>query len=480
MDCEGITYDEVAPVPEPKPISRRFTCLTCRLAFSTFEDQKSHFQTQFHRENCKLKGKGHLIMTAEQYLKFLEDKKREKEAQLQSKKKKKERVIIHCDCCRKTFKSEKAFDSHCKSKKHQMAARSYQSERKEEATHQVGRTTGRKEIKVVEHVPVVKESHPKRSGFEHLDDASNYVALGEEKTWETLLPRLSAAESDEERDLIVFSELISKRYLLKTHECIFCDHELDSFESLMDHMSSCHSFFVPARTYCIDLEGLIAYLQRKLSYGLCCIQCDKSFRSLRRARHHMTNTGHHQLPALGVSLELRPFFDFTDSYSEETLERLNAAAIPESERAEMLEELKAYRSRPFLESTRRTDDGRIMLPSGKLIALRAYRAIYRAVVPRYLAERAAQKMMAKSLLTAMSAAGRRALAAGGEEAETALQRVGMDTGLLSVMPLGGNVGDLERSRMRESTQYQADKTLDRGKTGNRDKSFYRSQTLHLY
>lgn len=47
------------------------TCVTCRLKFGSFEDQKLHFQTEYHRENSRRAFQKLPPMTQVEYLEFL-------------------------------------------------------------------------------------------------------------------------------------------------------------------------------------------------------------------------------------------------------------------------------------------------------------------------------------------------------------------------------------------------------------------------
>jgi pre-60S factor REI1 len=48
-------------------------------------------------------------------------------------------------------------------------------------------------------------------------------------------------------------------------ECVFCGHHSKDLEKNLIHMNEKHCFFLPDAEYCVDLEGMMEYLGKKVS-----------------------------------------------------------------------------------------------------------------------------------------------------------------------------------------------------------------------
>ncbi len=47
---------------------------------------------------------------------------------------------------------------------------------------------------------------------------------------------------------------------IETTECLFCDKSSSDIEHNVQHMTKCHSFFIPNIEYMVDLQGFLSYL----------------------------------------------------------------------------------------------------------------------------------------------------------------------------------------------------------------------------
>eukprot|EP01130_Rhizamoeba_saxonica_P006233 TRINITY_DN247_c0_g1_i2.p1 TRINITY_DN247_c0_g1~~TRINITY_DN247_c0_g1_i2.p1 ORF type:complete len:191 (+),score=37.65 TRINITY_DN247_c0_g1_i2:742-1314(+) len=87
-------------------------------------------------------------------------------------------------------------------------------------------------------------------------------------------------------------------------------------------MKDSHGFVLPMYNYISDLEGLVAYLNVKVSIGFICIQCGltedegKIFYSLEAVLGHMKDKSHYHLNVLDNMDEYERFYDF-DRFEKE-------------------------------------------------------------------------------------------------------------------------------------------------------------------
>lgn len=97
--------------------------------------------------------------------------------------------------------------------------------------------------------------------------------------------------TEEEINAKIDEKIKTARRLEET-ECLFCNHNADTFEDNMQHMTIQHSFFIPDIEYLVDLKGLIKYFGEKLSIGNTCLYCNgkgRELRSLEAVRKHMVS-----------------------------------------------------------------------------------------------------------------------------------------------------------------------------------------------
>lgn len=106
--------------------------------------------------------------------------------------------------------------------------------------------------------------------------------------------------------------------VLSLEDCMFCSVRSDSLESNLMHMTSTHGFFIPDAEYLVDLQGLVTYLQNKITRYHWCLTCNgkgRSFYSTEAVRGHMTGKGHCFVEyEENGQIELEEFYDFKPSY----------------------------------------------------------------------------------------------------------------------------------------------------------------------
>jgi pre-60S factor REI1 len=95
---------------------------------------------------------------------------------------------------------------------------------------------------------------------------------------------------------------------LTATSCLFCPSTHTAIEENITHMHKSHGFYIPERTYCTDVDGLVAYLARKVN-GCLCIVCgdrNREFLSLKAVRMHMVDSHHN---AITLDEEYSDFYD---------------------------------------------------------------------------------------------------------------------------------------------------------------------------
>lgn len=99
------------------PSKPQYTCITCRVAFNTAQEQRDHYKTDWHRYNLKRKVVGLPPISAEKF----KEKVAAQAAQAVESKKDENIVGLSCKLCQKRFNSLNSYDNHLKSRKHKDA-----------------------------------------------------------------------------------------------------------------------------------------------------------------------------------------------------------------------------------------------------------------------------------------------------------------------------------------------------------------------
>ena len=180
----------------------------------------------------------------------------------------------YCHYCKKKFNSEKSYENHLPSKK-----------------HQDNLLNGAKE----------KVQNPKSSKIE------NEIKMNEENDQDM--------EEDDDSD-----EWEDEEEAIPITTCLFCNHKSSSLEGSLNHMSHQHSFFIPDSEYVVDMEGLVTYLGERVGQGHMCMWCGhlgRQFPSTDAVQKHMLDKGHCKMFHEGeVLLEYSDFYDYSSSYPE--------------------------------------------------------------------------------------------------------------------------------------------------------------------
>jgi hypothetical protein len=87
---------------------------------------------------------------------------------------------------------------------------------------------------------------------------------------------------------------------LVPERCPFDGEVSPSIESNLEHMASCHGFFVPYIADLVQPAELLMYLVRKVYLGYACIFCGGAFTSAAAAQAHMQSKVHRILKSLSL------------------------------------------------------------------------------------------------------------------------------------------------------------------------------------
>ena len=184
---------------------------------------------------------------------------------------------LYCHFCKKKFGSEKSYENHLPSKKHQ------------------------------ENVLI------------NPDRENQNVAKSSEKAVEKI--NIDDEEELEEEMVEDDEEWEDVEEAIPVSQCLFCNHKSDSLENNLEHMSVQHSFFIPDVEFVIDIEGLLNYLGERVGQGKICLWCGhlgRQFASTDACQKHMIDKGHYRMFHEGeVLLEYTDFYDYSSSYPDE-------------------------------------------------------------------------------------------------------------------------------------------------------------------
>ncbi|GMK53662.1 hypothetical protein CspeluHIS016_0102480 [Cutaneotrichosporon spelunceum] len=289
-----------------------FTCISCRIAFETAEEQRSHFGTDWHRYNMKRRVANLPPVAAHAFNEKVIERREQNAVRPDPR-------GMFCSSCNKAFSSENSFRSHVLSKKH----RDREASLARGDLHEVdqGSSAG---------------ARPEDTGHEgmHQDDidmvssSGQGVMSGQDVDGFDSDADVNAdvdSEVDADADSDIEARIAASRRRINPSGCLFCNHSSTDVESNLEHMSREHSFFVPDRDLLVDLSGLLAYLGEKVAIGNLCLYCPnggKEFGSLSAVRKHMIDKAHCKIAYETEEdrVELADFYDFGGELSSDQSE----------------------------------------------------------------------------------------------------------------------------------------------------------------
>ncbi|OLY85294.1 Cytoplasmic 60S subunit biogenesis factor [Smittium mucronatum] len=359
-----------------------FTCLACQVAFHTSEQQRGHYQTDWHRYNLKRKVVQLPPVTAEGFAqRLLAQKNKAAEDE-------KSNTGADCKVCRKYYSSKNAFDNHLKSKKHKENELAYVKDlQKQEDKLAISELINDSQENV--EFPVSEDesesdslaSKPSAQTLHRINNLPlNDDLLAEIKSHRLVEKKLNK-ELDAATDQAEILNLIEKKMKIARRldigDCLFCNVRSSDLKKNISHMEVEHSFFIPDSEYLVDLKGLIEYLGEKITVANVCIYCNgrgRGLRSLEAVRNHMNDLGHCKIAydtEIDI-LEISDFYDFSSSYPEGVDYSDISQGVLDSQTDGNSNTKRALPGQIYLEE----EDGELILPNGNRIGHRSLKHIY--------------------------------------------------------------------------------------------------------
>nr|CAB3268016.1 zinc finger protein 622 [Phallusia mammillata] len=316
-----------------------FTCITCHVAFTDADIQRSHYKTDWHRYNLKRKVVALPPVSAQNF----QEKVIAQQALVANNKSQENIVGIACKVCQRKFNSFNSYNNHLKSKKHKEAEqREIESVKQQlveqqqahheksvdesedetleqkavnkalnEAKHNLQQPTILRTNETKPTEQFAKGDNPRMRWYQRQveqlkkeEDAEKEESEEDDDDWEeisdeetigdqtdsevesrpestttetsSLAGVMSKIKIDSDADVeSLLSEVGPKQQLLGIKDCLFCHKKSPDVESGVSHMSGIHGFFIPELKYLVDLEGLLMYLGEKVGVGNVCLWCNE-------------------------------------------------------------------------------------------------------------------------------------------------------------------------------------------------------------
>jgi len=238
-----------------------------------------------------------------------------------------------CPACQKTYYSENSFQSHMSSQKHKAKVAALERLPKEaraddassvmSSTFSLGDPIPDKEpeldsdaeeefSQVIEglkkakledrHSPVKRPSNP------HLS------AEGQRKEEHTISLSPGGGPSNSATPTLSKSSAAAP----SVTSCLFCNYSSPTIALNAVHMERFHGMFIPEKEYLVNLEGLIAMLQKRIREDFECIYCGKIKSDVFAVQTHMRDKAHCKIPytTLDEQVDVGDFYDFRATYSD--------------------------------------------------------------------------------------------------------------------------------------------------------------------
>lgn len=343
-----------------------FTCQTCAIAFSIPDQQRTHYQSDWHRYNLKRRVANLTSITAAVFAEKISAQK-----SLAATTTERANFVERCEPCGKIYYSENAYRNHMGSNKHKEAAKAAFKKMAIEKANKLDGDTKDDDAQSIGSDSTLEgdEMEPsQQSIYESLTSASNGQKADEEMT------------EEEEAQI---KQKLKSAVKLPLGACLFCrdvqteGDEVEALSANINHMVKSHSLFLPEQDYLVDLRGLVEYLQTKVSVGNFCLACNKGFRNLEACRAHMASISHRRIAYStdDEQMELSDFYDFSSTWAgipdgDEEWEETTSDVGSDAE--EVLD-----KDASVTQPTAEADDFELRLPSGGVAGHRSLARYYR-------------------------------------------------------------------------------------------------------
>lgn len=338
-----------------------FTCATCRIIFNNVEEQRIHYQSEWHRYNLRRKVGDRPPVSEQAHQLKLQTASLNQTATFEAKQE--AAKSRECLACRKTFGSAAAYENHLKSRKHiENAVNS--------STEQV--------VRIIE------------------TTTTPATLLSKESEANEIIINLPENATDADIDAAIEKHVSSVKGRLELSDCLYCPSHFESMEECIAHMHLNHSFYIPDIDYLKDLPGLMRHLADKISVWHVCLACGSDsrqpFPSIEAVRRHMLDKGHNKIRFDDEgSSEIADYFDYSTLNINNNIKSNTVGSF-----AENIEEIDDFVTDDEEEGddsgewdnslVLAPDESELILPNGARLGSRAYRRYYRQNLIPYLDE----------------------------------------------------------------------------------------------
>lgn len=285
------------------PATSSFTCNTCGLKFLTAELQRQHMKTEWHRYNLKRKVAQLPLVSSETFA--------EKVLALKESEHKQEDEYGYIIPNKKV--------SRARSKGRRQFPKKSLANANERKVGQIYRSTSPDSA----HLELLDLSGDEALSLASLDLNETDSEIFSESTEFTDIVHYFSDSDDVENSEEDYSssdmDSIEPVDMVSIDHCFFCDVDNKDVDDNVQHMSSMHGFYIPERSFLVDLPGLLTYLSEVLTVKRTCMVCGYQRDSLLGLRQHALTKGHCKIPyeTKEQKLELSQFYDFGLSDSKE-------------------------------------------------------------------------------------------------------------------------------------------------------------------
>lgn len=106
-------------------------------------------------------------------------------------------------------------------------------------------------------------------------------------------------DSDEESSDTDMEEGLSDEeaaLVFPNHYCFYCGKNNHEIEQNIKHMTNRHGLYIPERSFLVDLDGLLTFVNEVVTTDHECLVCGFEGKSLESIRQHLTSKGHCRIP----------------------------------------------------------------------------------------------------------------------------------------------------------------------------------------
>lgn len=173
--------------------------------------------------------------------------------------------------------------------------------------------------------------------------------------------------------------------VLPNYFCFYCGENNHELERNIRHMSSHHGLYIPERSYLVDLEGLLTYLNEVISIDHECLTCGYTGMDLESIRKHCRSKGHCRIPYENPQ-ERDAISEFYDFINEEVIiprlkKSKKAKTVSFAEPSIAAEDELSEEDYDGVDSLSSTVETTLILPSGSKVGHRSMIRYYRQNLP---------------------------------------------------------------------------------------------------